>query len=278
MEQVTDGIARVPVRTPTLPPATHTNTWVLGDGELLVVDPASPWEDQQLLLANELFAREDDGERVAALFLTHHHHDHVSGAVDLQARLRRRGRDVPIVAHARTAELVRRTITVDELWDEGDVHTVGGRTLRVWHTPGHAPGHLVLIDEASGFVVAGDMVAGVGTIAIDPDEGDLHDYLTHLERLQGLAPSALLPAHGPVLHHSVAVLSGYIAHRNMRTEQIREALTTHGQSTPDDLAPRIYPELDPHLYPLAARQILTHLQWLQAHGVAHQRQGTWRVE
>ena len=206
------------------------------------------------------------------------HHDHVSGAVDLQARLRRRGRDVPIVAHARTAELVRRTITVDELWDEGDVHTVGGRTLRVWHTPGHAPGHLVLIDEASGFVVAGDMVAGVGTIAIDPDEGDLHDYLTHLERLQGLAPSALLPAHGPVLHHSVAVLSGYIAHRNMRTEQIREALTTHGQSTPDDLAPRIYPELDPHLYPLAARQILTHLQWLQAHGVAHQRQGTWRVE
>jgi len=278
METLHDGIARVPVRTPTLPPATHTNAWVLGEGELLVVDPASPYDDQRALLAAALVERIDEGETVAALFLTHHHHDHVSGAVDLQQRLAARGHDVPIIAHPVTAQLLTDRVPVHELWHDGEVHEVGGRQLQVFHTPGHAPGHLVLLDEASGYCVAGDMVAGEGTIAIDPDEGDLGDYLAQLQRLRELKPAALLPAHGPALHQPDAVLSGYIAHRHGRSDQIRTALQHHGPQTPQQLAPRIYPELPTAIHPLAARQILTHLKWLAAHGVARADGERWLVE
>lgn len=272
------GIDVVPVRTPTLPPATHTNTWVLGTGDLLVVDPASPWEDEQAALFTALQQRLAEGERVAGLFLTHHHADHVSGAVDLQSRLRAVGHEVPIAAHPVTRDLVARTIDVDVLWDEGDRLDVGGLSFDVLHTPGHAPGHLVLHDRASGAMVAGDMVAGVGTIAIDPDEGDLGDYLLHLERMRERQPSALLPAHGPVLRHPEVLLTTYIAHRHHRSDQIRAALD-HGDATPLDIAAVVYPELDAAWLRLASRQVLSHLVWLERHGHAR-RDGPerWRRE
>ena len=91
MEEVAPDIAVVAVRTPTLPPATHTNSWVLGRGSLTVVDPASPYEDERLRLHRALAERCRAGERVDRLFLTHHHHDHVAGAMDLRDRLRADG-------------------------------------------------------------------------------------------------------------------------------------------------------------------------------------------
>src|SRR5688572_17465966 len=99
MENVAPGVSVVHVRTPTLPPATHTNSWILGEGELTVVDPASPYDDEQARLFAELEREIARGRRVRRLFLTHHHHDHVSGATDLQERLRARGHEVPIAAH-----------------------------------------------------------------------------------------------------------------------------------------------------------------------------------
>ncbi len=275
MAPLPPGIQVVPVRTPTLPPATHTNTWVIGAGELTVIDPASPWEDEQALLFGALRERLARGERVERLLLTHHHHDHVAGAVDLRARLQGLGHDVPIAAHPATAALV--SFEVDVLVEDAEALPCGGRTLVAHHTPGHAPGHLALHDPDSGAVVAGDLVAGVGTIAIDPDEGDLQHYLDSLEHVRRLGPSALLPAHGPVLEHADAVLSFYVAHRHSRSEQIRSTLDRLGSATPQELAPHVYPELDPRFHPIAAAQILTHLLWLARHGLAVQREVGWNV-
>ena len=120
-----EGIDGVPVRTPTLPPATHTNCWVVGKGLLTVVDPASPWEDEQTRLFESLRSRMDAGERVERLFLTHHHADHVSGAVDLKERLAGLGFDVPIAAHPETATLLLGEVAVDDLVHDGDVLPCG---------------------------------------------------------------------------------------------------------------------------------------------------------
>jgi glyoxylase-like metal-dependent hydrolase (beta-lactamase superfamily II) len=117
------------------------------------------------------------------------------------------------------------------------------------------------------------MVAGVGTIVIDPAEGDLQDYLDSLERMRGLGAERLLPAHGPVMPHADAVLSFYVAHRHQRTDQVRTALVRLGASTPQELAPAVYPELDPRMLPVAAMQILTHLRWLDRHGLARAGDG-----
>ncbi len=273
MRRVAPGVAVVPVRTPTLPPATHTNTWIVGDGELTVFDPASPWEDEQGRLAQALTARVAEGERVARIVLTHHHADHVGGA----EALRRQFPDAPILAHPRTTALVADAIRVDRSWEDGEALDCGGRRLVATFTPGHAPGHLVFQDADSGVTIAGDMVAGVGTILIDPRDGDLGEYLDSLARLRALAPTLLLPAHGEPLDAPDALLAFYIAHRHQRTAQIRDALLRDGPSTPDALAPTIYPELPPIAWPLGAAQIHSHLRWMNAHGLAHPLDdGRWR--
>ena len=271
----TPGIEVVPVRTPTVPPATHTNTYVVGDGLLTVIDPASPWDDEQTRLAEHLEDRRAAGERVERIVLTHHHHDHVGGVEALRAAL---GGDVPVLAHPVTADLIARRVKVDAFLEHGDRLVCGGRLLDVHHTPGHAPGHLIFFDHASGALIAGDMVAGVGTIAIDPREGDLGDYLASLQAMRVLDPSVLLPAHGPPLTAPDAVLAMYIAHRHGRTDQIRQALDRLGEQRPADLVPVIYPDLPARVAPLAALQITTHLNWLVVHGLARERDGQWALQ
>jgi ribonuclease/clavin/mitogillin len=262
------GIQRVPVRTPTLPPATHTNAYVVGEGRLSVFDPASPWEEEQKILWDALLERMNDGEVVERIVLTHHHPDHVGGVLALQRALRDRGTPVPVVSHPVTRKLLAGFIEVQEIWEDEQSKDCGGRLLTAYHTPGHDPGHLIFHDQVSATVIAGDMVAGVGTIALEPSEGDLGDYLASLERMQTLEANTLLPAHGPPLTPAHAVLSLYIAHRHQRSVQIRETLDQLGPKAPDELVPLIYPDLPDAVIPYAAAQITTHLRWLAQQGLA----------
>lgn len=262
MEQLADGLALVSLRTPTLAPATHTNTWVVGRGALTVFDPASPYPEEQEHLLELLDERRASGERVARIVLTHHHHDHVGGAVALARAL-----GVPIAAHETTASLLRGKVPVDETIEDGERLSCGGRTLRARFTPGHAPGHLVFQDLDAGWVVAGDLVAGVGTILIDPRDGELGAYLDSLERVRQDRPTTLLPAHGPALPQGEAVLSFYIAHRHQRTEQIRAALRAVGAASPAELVPAVYADLPESAHEVAAVQISAHLLWLERHGL-----------
>ncbi len=267
-------IVAIPVRTPTLAPATHTNTWVVGEGELTVFDPASPYEDEQERLVGELRARMERGERVERIVLTHHHQDHVSGAEALRSALG----DIPILAHPETTRRVADRIRVDEPLEHGHRLQCGGTTLTAHHTPGHAPGHLVFQDGATGAMIAGDMVAGIGTILVDPDDGDLGQYLASLDAMRALSPTVLHPAHGPSLPHADQVLAFYIAHRHQRTAQIGEALDKLGAASPDELATVVYPDLPAFAQRVAAAQILSHLRWMKTHGLARPLRGEPRWE
>jgi glyoxylase-like metal-dependent hydrolase (beta-lactamase superfamily II) len=263
-----EGVEIVAVRTPTLPPATHTNCWIVGEGRLTVVDPASPYEDEQRRLFEVLEERLACGEQVERILLTHHHHDHVSGAEALRASLAQRGRTVPVAAHPLTAERVAPRIQVDMTIEHGAEIEAGGRVLRAMFTPGHAPGHLVFQDQEAGWALAGDMVAGTGTILLHPAEGDLQQYLDSLALMRTARPTALLPSHGPVLKEADTLLSMYIAHRHLRTQQIREALVQAGALDPLALAPRVYADLPPEHWEIASQQITTHLAWMAARGLA----------
>jgi ribonuclease/clavin/mitogillin len=262
------AIRRFEVRTPTLPPATHTNVYILGRGDLVVVDPASPYPEEREALREAISAT---GEHVAAIFLTHQHLDHVSGAAALK-----RATGAPIWAHPSTARRLVGRIAVDRLIDEGERVPAGGAEIETVFTPGHAPGHLCLLDGASRALVCGDMVASIGTILVDADDdGDMAVYLDSLARMRTLEPRCLLPAHGPPIWNADDHLAGYIAHREMREAKVRAALGDAPRSL-DELVPVVYADADPAVWPLAKRSLRAHLIKLANEGAAIESDDRWR--
>jgi len=137
--------------------------------------------------------------------------------------------------------------------------------VRVLHTPGHARGHLCFFEERTGSLLAGDMVAGVGTIVVDPPEGDMDDYLASLARLRDLAPKTLFPAHGPASKDGARQLQEYLDHRLWREERILAAWRS-GLREAEAIVPTVYADVPPEARPLAARQIVAHLERLRRHG------------
>lgn len=264
-EPVAPGIAVLALRTPTLPPATHTGCYLAGDGALIAIDPASPWPDEQARLAETVAAR----GRLALIALTHHHADHVGAAAALAART-----GAPIAAHAATADRLRGRVAVDRLLDDGDVLEAGGVRLRALFTPGHAPGHLAFLDEDSRALVAGDLVAGIGTILIDPGEGHMATYLASLERLLALGVGAILPAHGPMVADGPGKLREYLAHRRMREARVAAALAD-APAALAALCQVAYADTPAALWPIAVRSLEAHLVKLAEDGRARELDGGW---
>lgn len=262
-------LRRVPLRSPTLPPAEHTNLYVIGTGDLLLVDPGTPEEAENQRALDLLSELADDKHRVRGILLSHHHYDHVSGLSQLQRRL-----DVPVYAHAATARyLASLGHRIDHLLHEGDVLPFGPQGLKVLHTPGHAAGHLCLLDRASHSLVVGDMVASIGTILIETtDGGDMRLYIESLRRLQGLAQDdglRLWPAHGASVAGGALLLAAYIHHRAMREEKVMAALQ-RGTAPLLDLVPLAYDDKPDVDRMLAARALLAHLHKLRDEGHAQE--------
>ncbi|MDX2090039.1 MAG: MBL fold metallo-hydrolase [Kofleriaceae bacterium] len=264
LEVVWPGIRVLALRTPTLPPAAHTNVYLVGPedgrGPVCVVDPGSPYPDQQAVLDSVL-----EQLPISTVLLTHHHGDHIGGAAALAARW-----GVPIAAHAATAQRLEGVVEVTQLIADGE--TVYGVTAL--HTPGHAEGHLCF--EVRGATLAGDMVAGIGTILIDPSEGDMARYLASLERLLARPPAILLPAHGPPITDGPAKLREYLAHRRMREDRVLASLTDAARP-PAALLPVAYRDTPRSLWPLAERSLLAHLAKLVGEGRAHEADGRFSV-
>ena len=258
---VAPGIRVLALRTPTLPPAAHTNVYLVGPdaGPVAVVDPGSPYPEQQAALDRVL-----ERSPPSAVLLTHHHGDHVGGAQALADRW-----GVPIAAHAATAKLLDGRVRVTQVLDDDD-EAYGARAI--W-TPGHAEGHLCFaIGDA---VIAGDMVAGIGTILIDPSEGDMAVYLASLEQLRARPQMTLLPAHGPAIPDGHAKLSEYLAHRLAREAKVAAALRDEPRSLAE-LVGEAYYDTPRVLWRLAERSMLAHLIKLaREHRAIDRADGSW---
>jgi len=258
-----EGFFLAALRTATLPPATHTNAWLLPEGErgLAVVDPGATDPDEQARLLSMLDEHAAEGHPPRAIWLTHAHPDHVGGVAAVAERFR-----IPVRAHPLAADRIPVPI---EPVAEGDRL---GR-FRVLATPGHAREHLVFFDEATGALVCGDMLSTLSTIVIDPPEGDMAEYLSQLSRLLELSPRTLYPAHGPPVPDGAAQLRQVILHRREREEMVLAALEEPGPL--EKITARAYTDTPEALHPVASRSCLASLLKLQGEGRAEERNGVW---
>ncbi|WP_433436635.1 MBL fold metallo-hydrolase [Nonomuraea sp. CA-141351] len=225
-----------------------TNTWVIGEHEVVVVDPGPDDESHLRRVRDHLGER-----RVTEILLTHGHIDHSGGA-------------------KRFAEMVRAPVRAldprhrlgDEGLADGDVVTVDGLEIHVYGTPGHSFDSLCFWLPQDRAMLTGDTVLGRGTTIIARD-GGLADYLRSLDRLRAAAESlearALLPGHGPVLPDPIGALDGYIAHRRERLDQIRAA-REQGARTPREIVKVVYADVDRSLWAAAEMSVVAQLDYL----------------
>lgn len=264
------GVWQLPLKTPTLPPATHTNCYVVGEQRVIVVDPAPYEPSERERLAELLEARRAAGAQLEQVVLTHHHPDHFGASTWVAERF-----GLLIAAHPETARLLEGEVRVDRTLVDGDRIDLGldasGEpfVLEVLHTPGHAGGHLCLRDlrRGGGGMIVGDMVASVGSIIIDPDEGDMSAYLEQLQRLRGFADQPLHPAHGGTLASSHAKLDAYLAHRLGREAKVLRALSDQPRAV-RELLPSAYADVPETLWPMAERACKAHIDKLVREGRA----------
>ncbi len=252
------GILLVPVRTPTLPPATHTNCYVIGGDEVIVVDPASPYEDQQEMLDRVL-----DNRKIREIWLTHLHQDHIGGAMHLKKE-----RNVKIAAHPITKRGLEGIVEVDRTFAQNERVELSGNPgwiLNVLHTPGHARGHVCIFEEKNGSLILGDLMAGFGTIVIDPPEGHMATYFDSLRRMQALDVTALFPAHGPVMANPKEKIQKYLDHRMERERKILAAWQ-QGRRSAAEIVEEVYTDVPPAMYGVAERSVAAHLEKLREEG------------
>lgn len=256
------GMFLVPLEAPTLWPATHTNCYVVGGRDLVVVDPGSPEPGEQAILDEFLGALVAEGRSVVASLITHHHRDHWLGAEYVAQRF-----GVPILGDAQTAERAPVTQTIGEGYTvelAAHGHTPR-RRVRALHTPGHTREHLCFLEEETGTLLAGDLLAGTGTVIVDPPDGDMRDYLASLRRLLELPLTAVFPGHGAPTGGVRERLEEYVTHRLMREERIAAAVAD-GAQTLDAVVAAAYTDVDVKLHAYAARSALAHLLKLAGDG------------
>jgi len=230
-----------------------TGTYIVGQGEVAVIDPGPDMPDHlNALLAATM------GEQITAILTTHTHADHSPLARPLAERTGAviYGRADPAIGSAEEASEADYRPDVEIA--DGQRVTGPGWTLEAVATPGHASNHVcyALLEENALF--SGDHVMGWSTTIVSPPDGDMTHYYASLDRVAARGFATLWPTHGPPITDPAPFLAAYRAHRLERERQIMEQLA-QGRSTIAEMVPVLYAAVDPRLHPAAARSVLAHL-------------------
>ncbi len=246
-----------------------TNTYLLGNEEVAVLDPgpAIPAHIDAILAAGE--------GRIRWIVCTHTHPDHSPA---WQA-----------VAEATGAEVIGASPADDMFQDDtfapaeelrhDDVLETAEFTLRAVHTPGHVSNHFCFLLEEEQMLFAGDHIMNGSTVVIVPPSGDMKAYIESLQLLLRYPLKFIAPGHGEVMEDSHAVVSWLVNHRLQREAKVIRGLQQLGRCSVDRLVEVVYDDVDTSLHKMAKLSLAAHLIKLRQENRAlqHPQDESWEL-
>ncbi len=245
-----------------------TGTYIVGRGDVAVIDPGPQLDDHRAALAAAL-----DGARVRAILVTHCHSDHSSLASWLGAET-----GAPTIAFGphgsvetgpETDEAIDDGVTLEETTDidfdpdvrvaDGEVAAMGaGWTMRAVHTPGHTSNHMCYALEEERALFTGDHVMGWSTTVVSPPDGDMRAYIESLRKVMARDDASLWPTHGAPVTSPQPFLRAFLDHRLEREAQVLAAVRS-GVCDIEAMVEQMYADVREELHKPAARSVLSHL-------------------
>ena len=258
-------IRRITAENPGRMTGPGTNTYLVGEEEIAVIDPGPPLESHI-----DNIVREGRG-RIKWILVTHTHRDHSPAALPL--------------AQATGAELIGNVIENDGFQDtsfadarslaQDDTLATDEFTIRALLTPGHVSNHVCYLVEEDRVLMTGDHMMGGSTVVIVPPAGNMKHYIESLERMLNYDIAHVAPGHGDLIEDPRAEIEHLIAHRLQREQKVADALDELAPSTVKDLVPTVYDDVDPVMHEWAALSLHAHLLKLEADGKARLADDLW---
>ena len=271
LEQLEPGIARVLAHNPSAFTYYGTQTYLIGERELAVIDPGPDLPEHLDALVEAI-----GGRKVVAIMCTHTHRDHSPAARPLAKRI-----SAPIIG---CAPLALETVgpradasfdadyKPDRALEDGNRLEIDGKQIVAVATPGHTSNHLCF--AYSGALFSGDHVMGWSTTVVVPPDGDMAAYMQSLDKLRGREDRIYYPAHGPAVTNPGQYVRHLMGHRMQREKQILKLVSEKSRRIPDIVA-NAYPGLDSRLVTAAGGSVLAHLVDLEQRGLVSQEEELW---
>ncbi len=275
VERVAPGVRRLLAGNPSPFTYAGTQTYLVGEGEVAVIDPGPDLEEHV-----DAILAATTGERIAAILCTHTHRDHSPASRALAATT-----GAPIIGCAplaldddgpRSDAAFDFDYAPDRVLADGDSVDGPRWRLAALATPGHTSNHLCLALEGTGTLFTGDHVMGWSTTVVSPPDGDMAAYMRSLDLLLKRDDRVYYPAHGPAVERPHRHVRALIAHRRMREQQILRQLG-EGEGRIPAMVESMYQGTDPRLFPAAGRSVLAHLVDLEARGLVRSDGDSWML-
>ena len=272
LEKLEPGIARVLAHNPSAFTFYGTQTYLIGDSEVAVIDPGPDLPEHV-----EALIRAIGGRRVVAIMCTHTHRDHSPAARPL-ANIT----GAPIIGCAplalesvgpRADAAFDGNYSPERILEDGESVGVGEMSVVAVATPGHTSNHLCF--SVGDALFTGDHVMGWSTTVVVPPDGEMAAYMASLDKLRKRQDRIYYPAHGPAVTNPQQYVRGLMGHRMQREKQILRLVGERPRDIPDIVA-NAYPGLDARLLNAAAGSVYAHLLDLEKRRLVVHSEEQWR--
>ena len=255
-KQITPLVRRITAGNPGMFTGPGTNTYLIGDEEVTVIDPGPALHEHIEVIIQA-------SANIKQILLTHTHPDHSPGTRLLQDNI-----DVPVFAliteNSKDQDI---TFTPERILIDGEIIANEYYSIEVIHTPGHASNHLCYLLKDEKLLFTGDHIMDGSTVVIASPDGSMQDYIDSLAKLKEYDLNKIAPGHGELIEEPYAVVDWIIKHRFERESKVIDVLKQHNSGDLNTLVKDIYADVDSMLHPVAKWSLESHLVKLMDEGV-----------